>query len=524
METITRIQHDLAYSSDKVMNLQILQMEVASRSGQIDSLSLDTDSLPDNESVPKAFELDILSAYLNSEVKQLEEFVGFLKEDIVEVKNHLVGEEPANAMVEKMVQAETAMEDLQQLLSDLSAGSAKFKGTLDLLGSSEVSSPDSGHLSLEGKILSPRKQRKVLQMLEKSIARELDLEEKLSEAKSIEDDLKFKLRKVERESHFLEKSVESLLAKAFVAETTSDLHLCTSKDIVAKLNSAEQVNLLKVQLLENGLRERENKIDDLSGKVSKMEIKCAELSGKLGEQMENNIKLERKVKDLENQLEHSNAALEAVKENENMLNCTVSDMDTLIRDLKGKIAKAETRADKAETRCTGLTETNAELNEEVGFLRSKVEMLERSLEEMNSIKASTARDIGIKAKIIADLVSKLALERERLHLQVATLSKKNKVMAQKYKKKNGAHNKNAFESPNVESLNESATPTKVNSAATEMISEVETERSMPADEKSHTDFRLESVRDIKPAIPSWKYLLLALLVVLVSSIIYIMYQ
>ncbi|XP_078170979.1 WPP domain-interacting tail-anchored protein 1-like isoform X3 [Carex rostrata] len=514
METITRIQHDLAYSSDKVMNLQILQMEVASRSGQIDSLSLDTDSLPDNESVPKAFELDILSAYLNSEVKQLEEFVGFLKEDIVEVKNHLVGEEPANAMVEKMVQAETAMEDLQQLLSDLSAGSAKFKGTLDLLGdpsrSSEVSSPDSGHLSLEGKILSPRKQRKVLQMLEKSIARELDLEEKLSEAKSIEDDLKFKLRKVERESHFLEKSVESLLAKAFVAETTSDLHLCTSKDIVAKLNSAEQVNLLKVQLLENGLRERENKIDDLSGK--------------LGEQMENNIKLERKVKDLENQLEHSNAALEAVKENENMLNCTVSDMDTLIRDLKGKIAKAETRADKAETRCTGLTETNAELNEEVGFLRSKVEMLERSLEEMNSIKASTARDIGIKAKIIADLVSKLALERERLHLQVATLSKKNKVMAQKYKKKNGAHNKNAFESPNVESLNESATPTKVNSAATEMISEVETERSMPADEKSHTDFRLESVRDIKPAIPSWKYLLLALLVVLVSSIIYIMYQ
>lgn len=57
-----------------------------------------------------------------------------------------------------------------------------------------------------------------------------------------------------------------------------------------------------------------------------------------------------------------------------------------------------------------------------------------------------------------------------------------------------------------------------------MVSEVETERSMPADEKSHTEFKLESVRDIKPAIPSWKYLLLALLVVLVSFIIYIMYQ
>lgn len=255
-------------------------------------------------------------------------------------------------------------------------------------------------------------------MLEKSIARELDLEEKLSEAKSIEDDLKFKLKKVERESHSLEKSVESLLARVFVAETTSDLLFGTSKNIAGKLNSVEQVNLLKVRSLENGLREKENKIGDLNGKVSKMEIKCVELNGKLSELTEKNKILERNAKDLENQLEHSNAALEAVKENENMLNCTVSDMDALIRDLKGKIAKAETRADKAEARCNELTETTAELNEEVGFLRSKVEMLERSLEEMNSVKAATAKDIGSKAKVVADLVSKLALERERLHLQV----------------------------------------------------------------------------------------------------------
>lgn len=33
-------------------------------------------------------------------------------------------------------------------------------------------------------------------------------------------------------------------------------------------------------------------------------------------------------------------------------------------------------------------------------------------------------------------------------------------MAQKLKKKDGTHNKNAFDSPNVESLIESATPTK----------------------------------------------------------------
>ncbi|KAJ3698248.1 hypothetical protein LUZ61_001953 [Rhynchospora tenuis] len=526
MEILTRIQHDLAYCSDKVMNLQILQMEVASRSGQIES-SLDTDSVPEDDSVQKAFEFDLVSVYLNSEVKQLEKFVGFLKEDIVEVKNHFVGEEDSSAMREKLAQAESAMEDLQQLVFDLSAGSSKFGETLDLLGdpsrSSEVGSPDSGHLSLEGKFLSPRKQRKVLQMLEKSIARELDLEEKLTEAKSLEDDLKFKLRKVERELQLLEKSVELLLARVFVAETTSDLLFGTSKDLVGKLNSVEQVNLLKVRLLESELRERENKIVDLSGKVSRMEIKCVELNGKLDEQLENNRIFEKKVKDLENQLEHSSATLEAVKENETMLNCTVSDMDTLIRDLKVKVAKAETRADKAETRCNGLVETNAELNEEIGFLRSKAEMLERSLEEMNSAKAVTAKDIGSKAKVIADLVTKLALERERLHLQIATLSKKNKIMAQKLKKNSGAHNKDAFESSNAESLVETPTPTQVQAAAVEMASEVEAERSV-ADEKSDTDSRLESVRDIKPAFPSWKYILLAVLVVLVSFVIYVTYQ
>jgi hypothetical protein len=133
MEIITRIHHDLAYSSDKVMNLQILQMEVASRSGQIES-TLDADSVPEDESVQKAFEFDMVSSYLNSEVKQLEKFVMFLKEDIVEVKNHFVGEEASSETREKLVQAEIVSEDLQQLLSDLSAGSAKFQGGLDVLG------------------------------------------------------------------------------------------------------------------------------------------------------------------------------------------------------------------------------------------------------------------------------------------------------------------------------------------------------------------------------------------------------
>jgi hypothetical protein len=88
---------------------------------------------------------------------------------------------------------------------------------------------------------------------------------------------------------------------------------------------------------------------------------------------------------------------------------------TYIEDLKGKDSKTET---SAESKCTLLTDTNFELSEELAFLRGRVESLENSLHEANHAKVSTAKDIGVKTKIITDLVRKLALERERLHLQV----------------------------------------------------------------------------------------------------------
>jgi predicted nucleic acid-binding Zn-ribbon protein len=101
-----------------------------------------------------------------------------------------------------------------------------------------------------------------------------------------------------------------------------------------------------------------------------------------------------------------------------MLKCTMSDMEHIIEDLKGKVSKTETRAECAESKCTLLTDTNLELSEELAFLRGRVESLENSLHEANHAKVSTAKDIGVETKIITDLVRKLALERERLHLQV----------------------------------------------------------------------------------------------------------
>ena len=65
--------------------------------------------------------------------------------------------------------------------------------------------------------------RNVLHMLEQSIASELDLEKKLSDSKSVIEDLKLKLHHQEKEIYFLEESAETVSGRTFEAENASEL-------------------------------------------------------------------------------------------------------------------------------------------------------------------------------------------------------------------------------------------------------------------------------------------------------------
>jgi predicted nucleic acid-binding Zn-ribbon protein len=101
-----------------------------------------------------------------------------------------------------------------------------------------------------------------------------------------------------------------------------------------------------------------------------------------------------------------------------MLYSAIGDMENLIKDLKLKVSKAESRADCAEEKCITLSESNEELNEELNFLKGRLDCLEASLYQAKEMKKATAKDIGIRTKVITDLVMQLAIERERLHKQV----------------------------------------------------------------------------------------------------------
>jgi chromosome segregation ATPase len=170
-------------------------------------------------------------------------------------------------------------------------------------------------------------------------------------------------------------------------------------------------------------------ISNAESRTQKAEARCAQLN-QTNVQLNGELKtlksqgsdraglLETKLKESDTQLEHARASVDAIVEQQGMLRSSMSDMEQMIEDLKEKYLKAETRAENAESKCSLLTDTNLELSEELSFLRGRVESLENSLHQAYQLKMSTAKDIGSKTKAITDLVAKLALERERLHVQV----------------------------------------------------------------------------------------------------------
>ncbi|WOK94411.1 WPP domain-interacting tail-anchored protein 1 [Canna indica] len=617
-EALTRIELDVAYSSDKLLNLEILLMIVADRANDFEAMNMEYEDMSD-ESIMEAFESDILSGILDMEVKELENFMSFLQSEIMEAHqilyhgDHL--EEYAAKLEEKLDDAETSVRKLQDSVADIQKQSSKFHRTLalchDEARSDENEELENDHLSSMSSKQKPQavdQQRHVLQMLEKSLARELDLEKKLSESSSNEVDLRQRLIYTERELYCIEESMEICLEKAFGAENAAEALLGISKELAGKVQVV-QLNLSsslhrereissklqesytkmhdeesakerlkttctepdasrekglktsaieaddgsarectemfslreKVRRLEEQLRESdvllqqakasaesghqkqstlqsdlshmENLIEGLKANVMRSESKAenveakytelkksnAELSEQLiflqNSELERTKLLERRCKESDTQLEHARASVEALEEQKNGLYAAITDMQNMIEDLKSKVSKAESRSESAEAKCTLLTDTNLELNEELRFLRGKLEYLETSLHQSEGAKISSAKDIGIRTKVISDLVMKLALERECLHLQISTLIKKNKVLSERCKTKDIAHSSlinmathNEAQHDLTKSFKEAMADSSTMSFQTESL-----KTTLTADESPGSDSKVEAV-------------------------------
>lgn len=526
-EFLPRLQLDLAYTSEKALNLDMFKMHVEDIAIDYAARNLHNEDISDDD-IEKTFEFDVLSGLLNSEAKELDEFLNSLQNNIADATSE-------NITLELEYELRNASESLKKthdVVADIRKQSAQFQSDLAFaIFGTHSQLEASEHLSPDTKLKQQNEQhRQVLQMLEKSIARELDLEKKLYESKQSEQELNMKVLYAERAIHSLEESIEMIHQRIFEAENDAEIFLGISRDLSVRENElklkmkrsmenenesnvkdsealmhSEKMKELEEQLLQAKVENDKLNIElkDAKDKYEALTQTNAELNEQLSllsnNETEKANSLERRLKESDIQLEHAKASVEAIEEQQNMLYSAFGDMENLIEDLKAKVAKNETRAVNAEARCALLTETNSELNEEVGYLRSRLDSVEEA-------KLNTAKDIGIRTKFITDLVMKLALERERLHSQVSMLVKQNKILSKKCMKASHGIPQNPHQKEEVVSI----------FRASEMDESISGIPTSMASMETDADSKIETVRTIEASQLSLKYLFMAVLILLVS--------
>ncbi|KAL3629492.1 hypothetical protein CASFOL_026714 [Castilleja foliolosa] len=464
-ENLTRIELDLARSSEKLCNLDLLVMHVASRENDFEAFVSEEGS----GSVERALEFDLLYGFLESQVKELEIFLSSLQNEItcsheIITSNKQLGY-VRKELEDKFQDCEDSLKWSFEHVSDIkkqyanfqrillaSSGDENWRDNKELAGLETASSSD---LNAKIKIQTAEQQRDILRMLEKSLAREMDLEKKLSESRQNEDDLKFRLQ---QQVYFMEEEAEETWERLFEAEHSAEVFMAISKELSGRLETAQfsiSGSTQKIKYLSEQLREKDCALQVSESSLREFETKATEavkraeiveaerkslressmelnkdlncLKSSIADKTGTVEQLERQLKESELKRMHAVATAEASQEKEIMLDFAIKDMKNLIEDLKSKVVKVESQKESAEEKHIILSETNAELVEEINFLRLRTEQLETSLHRADEAKKETVKGIRVRTKLITDLVLQLALERERLRKQISLLTKENKV-------------------------------------------------------------------------------------------------
>lgn len=165
----------------------------------------------------------------------------------------------------------------------------------------EVASLENGHLlnlNTSIKMQTAEHQRYILSMLERSLARELELEKKLTVSRGAEEELKLRLQ---QEVHCIVKESEVACERLFEADYTAEILLGISKEL-----------LRRIQIIQF----------NLDGSIQR--------EGELRSKLQNS-------------------------------ESTIKEMRILIENLQSKVLKAESQTERAKEKCTLLPEYNSKL-------------------------------------------------------------------------------------------------------------------------------------------------------------------
>ncbi|TKY50113.1 WPP domain-interacting tail-anchored protein 1 [Spatholobus suberectus] len=519
---LTSLDLGLACFSEKVSNLSIFVMHVETMESEFEALVLEREDHIGY--LEKGLEFDLLSVVLDSEVRQLGGVLDTLQGGVGEAREwvwsctHLG--EAFVAVQDKLVDYGQQLKQSEEEFNDIKMQSASFQRTLSSFKKAENGNADAGAIikeddkslnaNAEIKLQTVEQQRHILRMLEKSLAREMELEKNVNDSREIQENLELRMFFLEQGLVNMEEEAIDVWERWLEADNASEILLGISKGMLGRLHISQfnlnglshreselranlkdaedkltlansEVSTLsnKVSSLEKRLKESEfqplnakasadeyqkqhnvvcskakdmesiifelkEAVSNAESRANSAETKCkllTQTNSKLNEELAllngdggPSVKvdlLERRLKESNVRLQNTVASANASQEKQSMLYSTIRDMENVIKDLKSKVLKSESRADNAEDNCIILSESNAELNEELSFLRSRLESLEGSLHQEEEVRMATAKDIGKQAKVLKKLVTQLAVERERLKQQISSLASENKILVVK---------------------------------------------------------------------------------------------
>ncbi|WCJ28789.1 WPP domain-interacting protein 1 [Euphorbia peplus] len=245
-EVITKLELDLARAAEKLVNLSIRMMHASIKEAELEARS--SDSLGD--SVMETLEFDMMCGIVECEATEVDLFIKSVEENIVEAHKYyrLNLGEIFIAMEERLSDAEESLKQSQDQILEIREQSIKFQRTLCYLNGTQNWNDDNkkdsksrGDNNINGqfsdkkakiKMQTAKQQKHILRMLEQSLAREMELEKKLTEATQIEKDLKHKLASTQQELTFTQEQVTNACERWFEAENATEIFKGISKELV----------------------------------------------------------------------------------------------------------------------------------------------------------------------------------------------------------------------------------------------------------------------------------------------------
>lgn len=403
MKVLTKVDLDLAYSAEKLANLQALMMRLFAQENDLEAMATANNYIL-ADFHEKVLVFNLLSSILDSEVREMDSFMDTLRAEIVDARltifscSHLG--ELFTAMEEKLYDSEESLKQCQEQVSEVKMLAAKFRRTAIAFAHDNWKTDVTMDLSENGQLSNnyatynmqmPRQQRHNLRMLEKSLSREIDLEKKLTESRQNKEQLKLKLHYTEQVVVRMEEAAEGIWGRFLEAENAAEVLQGISKDLLGRLQ------LVNFNL--NGSLHRESELKSkLQYSLGQLHVKDAALQKLKHISAENISKdaeistlrekvmfLEKQLKEYELQLKNANATNESNQEK-------LGEKESLVESMKESIYREEVKAESALLKVAELTGTNVELTEEMNFLKGSVSNAEKKV----GILEKQLRDVEIQ--------------------------------------------------------------------------------------------------------------------------------